>query len=189
MRLYKLFATCVAVLSTIASAPNAAGADQVQTITASAAVKSAGGVGATAPLTVTVRKLTTDAERDELMAALKAGGTPSARALLVTRGDVGTVQLGGRQTAIKYAYARDTGSGQLMTVVTAEPIVFLGGGLPDAKSKAGYDLGLVLLEYAGSAPGHGELVPATKIRVDGQGAIVTEDYSADVVKLTNVVRK
>jgi len=62
-------------------------------------------------------------------------------------------------------------------------------GLPGAAPKAGFDLGVVMLEVATTGPGHGTLVPATKVRMDEGGAIVTEDYGADVVRLTNVVGK
>jgi hypothetical protein len=189
MRFNRVAAICVGVLCVNPAMGRAVVADDAQTITASATVKTAGGASASAPLTVTVRRLATDAERDELMAALKQGGTASARALLAKRGDLGTLQLGAQQTPIKYAYARSMGDGQLMTVVTAEPIVFMGAGVPDAKPKTGYDLGLVMLEVGASRPGRGELVPATKVRLNDQGAIVTEDYSAEVVQLTNVVRK
>jgi hypothetical protein len=188
MCLHTFTAIRVGVLCLIPLAGIAAG-DDSQTITALATVKTAGGASTSAPLTVVVRQLTTDAERDELIAALKQGGTASARALLAKRPDLGTVRLGARQTAIKYAYARQTGGGELVTVVTVEPIVFLGAGLPDAKPVSGYDLGLVMLEVAASGPGRGELVPATKVRTNDDGAIVTEDYSAEVVQLSNVVRK
>jgi hypothetical protein len=66
-------------------------------------------------------------------------------------------------------------------------MLFLGGGVPDAKPKSGFDLGLVLLDTTGK--GSGELVPATKIRVNADGAIVTEDYSGEVISLSNVRRK
>jgi hypothetical protein len=160
-----------------------------ETITADASVKSAAGVKATAPVVVTITRYASDADRDALMAALKQSGTDGARQLLAKRDGIGSVQVGGRQTAIKYAYARSTGAGQLITIVTGEPIVFIGAGLPDAKPKAGYDLGLLLLDTAASGPGRGELIPATKIRVNAEGAIVTEDYSGEVVGLSNVVRR
>ncbi len=38
-------------------------------------------------------------------------------------------------------------------------------------------------------PGHGELIPATKIRIDDKGAIVTDGYSDEVVRLTDVKGK
>ena len=101
-----------------------------------------------------------------------------------------SIELGSRKTAIKYAYARTLGGGdRLLTLVTAQPVFFLGAGAPEAKPKAGYDLGLVLLELKASGPGKGELVPAAKVRVDAQNAIVTEDYGAEMVQLTNVVKK
>lgn len=179
-------AACVlgALLSTVPAARA-----QVETLTASATLTTAGGASATAPLTVVIDRFATDAERDELMAAVTKGGTGAAKALLVTRRDAGSVQLGARRTPIKYAYARAVGDGQLVTVVTAEPIAFVGAGLPDAPPKAGYDLGLVLLEVAESRAGQGELVPAAKVRVSEHGAIVTEDYGSEVVRLSGVVKK
>jgi len=190
MRVHTLSAVGVALLCTIPFTARAAAAPaEVQTLTALATVKTVGGASPSAPLTVVVRQFTTDAERSELMAALKKGGTASARALLVKRRDIGTVQLGARMTPIKFAYARATGDGRLITVVTAQPLVFLGAGLPGAKPTSGYDLGLVMLQVAASGPGSGELVPATKIRLNEQDAIVTEDYSGEVVHLTNVVGK
>ncbi len=38
-------------------------------------------------------------------------------------------------------------------------------------------------------PGHGEFVPAAKVSLNEQGAIVSEDYSDDLVRLSNVVGK
>ena len=96
---------------------------------------------------------------------------------------------GSRPATIKYAYARSIGDGRLLTLITADPIVLLGAGLPDAKPAAGYDLGLVLLEVAASGPGKGELVPAAKVKIDAQGAVVTEDYSGETVQLTQILRK
>ena len=94
MRFEKFIAIGVGVLCAIPLV--AAAADRAQTFTATATVKTAAGGTATTPLTVVVRQFTTDAERDELMAALKQGGTASARALLAKRGGLGTVQVGGR---------------------------------------------------------------------------------------------
>jgi hypothetical protein len=160
-----------------------------ETIAAEARMKTAGGVSATAPVTVTLKGLSSDADRTALMAALKKGGSADARLWLQKQKDLGTVQVGSRQTPIKYAYSRSTGGGRLITVVTSDPIAFIGAGLPEAKPKAGYDLGLVILETPASGAGKGELVPATKIRLNAEGAVVTEDYSGDVVTLANVTTK
>jgi hypothetical protein len=159
-----------------------------ETITATAHVTSRSGVPASsAPVRLVVDRFSTDAERDEVMAALKQGGTESVRALLSARDQIGSLQVGKTNTPIKYAYARPTGDGRLITAITAAPIAFLGSGLPGAPPKAGFELGLVLLEVAASRPGTGELVPAAKVRIDDQGGIVTEDYSPEVVRLSKVV--
>ena len=175
----------VAVMCVVTSAS----AQGQETLTATATLKSAGGASASAPLTAVIARFATDAERDALIAAVKSGGTSAARDLLAKRADAGSIQLGAKRTPIKYAYARSTGSGRLITLVTSEPVGFVGAGLPDAKPKAGYDLGLVLLEVDASGGGKGELAPAAKVRVDAQNAIVTEDYGAEVVHLSNVAKK
>jgi hypothetical protein len=164
-------------------------AQSTETITATAHVKTKGGVEASAPVTITVDRFSTETERNELLAALKQGGTAAVRKLLGTRQQVGSVKVGTTVTPIKYVYARTTAAGRLITAVTGSPIAFVGAGLPDAPPKTGFDLGLVLLDLATSGSGQGELVPATKVRVNEQGALVTDDYSGEVFQLSNVVRK
>jgi len=115
-----------------------------------------------------------------LIEALTKGATPAARALLAKEPDVGTVQIGDRRTVLKYVYARETTAGRQITAVTAEPIALAGAGLP----AAGFDLGLVLLDVDGSGTGRGDLVPATKIRVNDDGAFETEDYNGVVLHLS-----
>ena len=129
---------------------------QPETFTAVAMAKGATIGAGVANMTVTINRLATDAERDALLAAVKEGGTAAARTLLRGKANAGTLQLGSRPATIKYAYSRSTGSGRLLTLITADPIVLLGAGLPDAKPATGYDLGLVLLEVAASGPGKGE---------------------------------
>jgi hypothetical protein len=175
---------CICVISLLALAGTVSHAwAQAETITATASVKNASGASTSVPLTVVVDRFASDAERDSLLAAVKSGGTAAARELLAKQRDAGTLQLGSQRAPIKYAYARTTGSGRLITIITAQPI-------GDAKPKPGYDLGLALLEVAASGAGRGELSPAAKVRIDGQGAIVTEGATpADTVQLSNIAKK
>jgi|KBSMisStandDraft_5_1062788.scaffolds.fasta_scaffold815436_1 hypothetical protein len=170
-------------LSTLAVA--AAG----ETFTATAQVKSAGGVTASAPVTVSIDRLSTDADRDALIAAVKKGGTDSARALLLPRPPIGTVKVGANSTAIKYAYARPGAGGRVITIVTGSPIAYVGASVPGAPAKSGFYLGLLVLDVPASGAGHGELSGAAKVTVNDQGAIVTQDYSGEVVQLQNVTGK
>ena len=161
-----------------------------ETITATAQTKSAGGATASAPLTVTLDRLSTDAEREQVMTALKKGGSDPVRALLDKWKPIGSVRLGGTLTSVKYAFARPAGGGRLITVVTGSPIAFVGAGLPSAPPRTGFDLGLVLLDVPASGTGSGELAPAAKLALNAQGALVTEDYSkGTTILLSNVAGK
>jgi hypothetical protein len=178
--------TTLALLSVAASAA----AQNKQTITAVAEVKSADGATASAPVTIVIDRFASDADRAALVKAVKSGGTESVRQVLAKRSDVGTLKLGSNTAAVKYAYVRELGDGQLITAITSEPLGFLGAGKPGAKPTKGFDLGLVLIELSGKGTGTGELVPAGAVRIGDQDSIVTEAYnSADTVRLTNVVRK
>jgi hypothetical protein len=156
---------------------------QADTFTAAAAVTS--GDAANVPLTIVVQRYTSDGKRKILVDALKKDGTQAARALLARERDVGSVQIGDRRTPIKYVYARETLTGRQVTAVTAQPIAFAGVVTP----AAGFDLGLVILDVDASGTGRGDLVPATKIRVNDEGAFETEDYNGVVVRLSNVAAK
>jgi len=173
-----LFACAVALVSGRASA---------ETFTANATIKPATGAAISAPLTATVTKFAGGAERTALLAALKKGGT-AARDLLAKRPDVGSIQVAGRSTPIKYAYAHAAGADRVITIVTAEPLHFVVGAHPDTKVQAGHDVGVVLIDLS-STPAHGEVALAAKVHADAQGAIVIDDYGDDVVRLTDVVAK
>ena len=73
-----------------------------------------------APLTVVVDRFATDAERDSLLAAVKSGGTAAAEVREAQEEE--TLQLGSQRVAVKYAYARNAGSGRLITVIAAQTI-------------------------------------------------------------------
>jgi hypothetical protein len=158
-----------------------------ETLSAEATIKTAGGVKATAPVTVTIDRFATDAERAELIASIKRGGTSDAHELLTKGGDLGTVQVGGRRTAIKFVYAQPSALGRVIVIVTADPIAWIGAALPGAKPTGGYELGMLILQAVDGSPGHGELMPATKVRVNDAGSIVTDQYNGDVVSLSNLV--
>lgn len=185
---YHGFFIRAAGLALLALTP-AAVANAAETIVATAHVKTAAGAEATVPITVALDRLSTDAERDGVMAALRKDGHGGVRTLLSSAPKIGSVQVGATTTAVQYAYARSMGSGRLITVITGSPIAFIGAGLPGAKPKEGFDLGLLVLEVMSSRDGRGEMVPAAKVRLNDNGAIVTEDYSAETVQLSKVVGK
>ena len=165
-----------------------ASAQGSETFTATASAKGPKGV-VTVPVTITITRLTTDAERNTVAEALKRGGTAAVRAVLAKMPEIGTLDAGKQKRPLKYAYQRTLGSGRLITVMTDTPIAYLDAGTVEQKPKAGYDLGLVLLDLSNPAKGTGELAPAAKVKLNEAGAVVTEDYGAEAVMLTNVQKK
>lgn len=186
--------TCVpraAVVAAALSMTMAAGAAaQPHSYSATASAKTAAGATITVPVVVTITRWTTDAERQKAIDTLKAGGTAALKTLLGTMSDAGTILVGERRTSVKFARSLPTGGSELVTVIAAEPIVHLGAGVADAKPKAGYDLSLMTFDIGSSGKGtFGELAPAAKVKLNADGAIVVEDYGAEVVRLTNIARK
>jgi hypothetical protein len=147
-----------------------------------------GSARVSAPFSVTITQYASTAERDAVLAAVRQGGSEAARKTLATMADAGAIELGDRRTPIKFAVQRPSGSGRLVTVLTAEPIAYVGAGLPNARPRTGFDVALAILDVQEST-GVGELVPAAKIGLDHGGALVTEDYGAMVVWLHDLVRR
>ncbi len=160
-----------------------------ETYAAEATVATSEGARASAPVMIVIDRWCTDVDRDALIETIRTGGSAAARNLLTAREAVGSIQLGARRTAVKYAYARPTLGGRLVTLVTSEPILFMGSGLLNATPRTGYDLGVVLLDLNVLGSGQGEMAPAATVRIDTQNAVVTDDYGAEVVRLAKVSRQ
>ena len=158
-----------------------------QTFKATATVK-APKKSASVPVTVHVDHFISDADRDKVIAAVKGKQAGEPQKTLAALPDIGYIQLGEVRTPVKYAYTRSTGAGRLVTVVTAKAIYYIGGRDPDAKPKEGYDLALALLVLDGNDTGDGEFAPAVKLKLDANGAIVTQDYGSEVVRLVKITR-
>jgi hypothetical protein len=185
MRLRKKASWLVCGLSVIVGAATYA-QKEAETFTATAATTGAGGAKASAPVTITIDRKTPASEAERLVAAFNSGGAAALRKALVGVAPAGSVRLGGgKPTPARLAIERTTDKGRLLTIVTDQPILFLGAGVPSAKPKQGYDFAVVDLEVDASGNGTGTFAPAAKITVK-QGAFVVEDYSAELVRLTDI---
>jgi hypothetical protein len=159
-----------------------------ETFTATAAVKTAGSATAGAPVTIAVDRKMAQSEADGLVAAFKAGGVAGLRKALVGVPPTGSIRLGaGAPTPTRITLERPTDKGRLLTIVTDQPIAFLGAGMPGAKAKEGYDFAIIDIEVDAKGSGSGTVSPAAKVTVK-QGVFVVEDYASELVKLTGVSR-
>jgi hypothetical protein len=174
-------------LAAVVLATTAAAQHQPETLTATATV-TRGEARASAPITITITQYSSAKDRAAVLAAIRAHGSAGARQTLSTLGDAGTIELGGRRTAIKFAGARPVSGGHLVTVVTAEPLLFLGAGLPESKARDGYDVAVAILNVREDGAGMGELAPAAKIGLDAEEALLINDYGATVVWLEGLTK-
>ena len=171
-----------AVLMT--GAPVQAGA--AETFTATATVKTADGKTGSAPMTITIDRMMPAGEAAPLVAAFKSGGSDAFRKALVGVAPTGSVKVGdGKVVPTRMSVERTTGGGRLLTIVTDQTLVFIGGGAANAKPKAGYDYAVIDLILDANNAGTGTVAPAAKLKLNGD-AFVVEDYSGEVVRLTAI---
>ena len=181
----------VASLALAASALPARAQLGPETYKATATLKTPGGASVTAPVTISIDRWTTDDERNNAVIALKAGGTPAVQNLLASMPDAGTLQLGRLKTQVRFARTLPVAGGKVVTLVTAQPVYYVGAGLPDAKpaDKAGYGVAVVIFQVDAEGNGDaGDLAPAAKVKLDDKSGFVVEDYGAEAVRLTGIAK-
>lgn len=162
------------------------GQGTAEVFTATAAVKAASGASASAPVTIAIDRKMSQSEADPLVAAFKSGGAPALRKALVGVAPTGTVQIGtGKATPTRLTVERATGAGRLLTIITDQPLLFLGAGVPGAKPQAGYEFAVIDISVDAKGTGTGTIAPAAKIKMN-QAAFVVEDYGAEVIQLKEV---
>ena len=176
-----------AMVAALAGSTLALAAGAPEAFTATASVKT-GKTPATAPVRITIDRYSTEAERSAVMSAVRSGGTHALREVVAKMEDAGAFQFGEKKTPIKYAYARSTGSGRIVTLITADPITNIGPGMPEFKPKAGHDVAAALLVLDFKGGGHGEFAPAATLKANKSAAIVVEDYGAAKVWLKNIAK-
>jgi hypothetical protein len=157
-----------------------------ETFSATAAVKTASGAQANAPVTITVTHKMSQAEADKYTGAFAKGGVAELRKALTGVAPTGSIQIGnGKATPTRLTLERPSDRGRLLTIVTDQPLMFLGAGMPDAKPKQGFDFGIVDITVAANGTGTGTMSPAAKVTVK-QGVFVVDEYSGELVRLTDV---
>jgi len=180
----------LAALALAVAAAPATGQEKAETYNATASLKTAAGATMTAPVVITIDRWTSDADREKAVAALKAGGTSALQKQLAGTTAVGTLQVGEMKAPLHFARALPVGSGKVVTVVTTKPVFYVGAGAPEAKPKAGYDVAVVLFQVDAAGKGDvGDFAPAAKVKMDDRGALVTEDYGAEAVRLEGITKK
>jgi hypothetical protein len=156
----------------------------------SANVQLVGPMGAAATnLMIHIDRYTSDRDRATLVDALKRDGYQGFLPALRQAPVVGHIQIKDQKWDVRWAHQHTVDLRQTVTVATDQPIYFVGGGRPDAKPGAAYDMAVIRLDVDTIGMGTGSLAPAARVKPssDGQGVQV-DDYAGEPVEITSVKR-
>lgn len=155
---------------------------------ARATVGSAEGRG-DAYVNIQVDKYSADADLQSMEKALHDGGSAAFVAALRKAPAVGKLTVGEKTFTIRWARQKDSGKGRTISFVVDSPVYFVGGGLPGAKSREGFDVSVILLQMDSSGVGDGKMAAAAKVKAGGATGVEIEAYDAEPVTLRSVMRK
>ncbi len=154
---------------------------------ARATVGAAAGRG-DAYVTIRVDHYSAKKDVDKLESALKTGGSAAFVQALKGSPVAGGFEVGGRTVSIRYAKEVTSEKGRTMTLVLDTPVYFIGGGVPGAKPREGFDVAIVQLQMDPAGVGEGKMAVAAKVK-PGADAPDVEAYEGEPVKLLSVMRK
>jgi hypothetical protein len=154
---------------------------------ARASVGSAAGRG-DAYVTIRVEHYTAKKDLDKLEGALKNGGSAAFVQALKGSPIAGQFEVGSRTVSIRYAREVTSDKGRTITLVLDTPVYFIGGGVPGAKPREGFDVAVVQLQMDPAGVGEGKMAVAAKVK-PGADAPEVEAYEGEPIKLLSVMRK
>ena len=169
-----------------AQAAGAATAPEVFSATAQAKTASSAVSGA---LVMRVSRYTPDFDRKTVEEALRLGGYPRFLTALRNAPEVGQLTLAdGPPYVIRYARDKAVGAGREIVLVTDRPVFFVGSARTDAKPRAGYEVAVIQIQVDGAGRGKGTMAAAARVRPDGTGGVLLDDYADALIEVTNVTR-
>jgi hypothetical protein len=142
--------------------------------------------------TVEVRlsRYTPDFDRKTVEEALRLGGYPRFLTALRSAPQVGQVVVGGGQPyLIRYARETVVAGSRTIVLVTDKPVFFLGAGQGEPKPRTGFEVAVLQIKLDGSGRGSGTMAGAARVRPDGDGGVLLDDYAEEPIGLTNITRK
>jgi len=166
-------------------------ASQPEMFTGTAQVKNATGA-VSGRLEVRLRRVTPEFDRKAVDTALKEGGYPRFLIAIRTAPEVGQLVLGGGAPfSIRYARERVDATGRRLILVTDKPVYFVGGGRAgaDVTARKGFEVAVIEILIDGKGAASGSLAAAARVRPDGDGGAVLDDFAEQLITITNIARK
>jgi len=157
--------------------------DLVATATAGANAKGT----LTVPITAQIDDYTPDHERTKMTDALKYNGYPGFLNALREAPKAGTLDVAGDKFTIRWARTVDTDSGRTVTLVTDQPVAFVGLGKRGAKPTAGYECAVIQILLDKTGKGKGTMAAAARVKPDGNGGVRIDSYTDKPLTLAATV--
>jgi hypothetical protein len=140
------------------------------------------------PVTIQIDRYTPEHARTTMSDALKHNGYPGFLRALREAPPAGHVDINGRKVTIRWARQVPDETGRQFSFVTDQPIYFVGGALKNAKPKAGYEVGVILMHLDKAGKGDGTIAAAARVKPYEVTGVQLDDYAEKPVKLTAAVR-
>ena len=176
----------------LALAPTAAtqSSGAPETFTANLQALGATGGAAAATIEIDIRRYTPDVDRTAVETALKTGGYAAFLTALRKAPEVGSVSMGDKKWAIRWAREQPSGKfNRRIVVVTDQPMFFIGGGAADAKPRAGYEVAVIEMTVDNVGLGKGTMTAAAKVKPGGDAGVRIDDYAEKPIQLVTVSKK
>ena len=178
-------AACVSVVALSAQRPKPYTAPE--TFTSDLQGKS-GNSAVVSKITIQIDRYTPEQDRKGISDALTTGGYPKFLEALRAAPVVGHLEIEKQKFNLRFAREKATEKGRDITLVTESPVYFLGGGRSDAKPRAGYEIAVVTLSVDDYGLGTGRMAAAAKVKPDGSGGVILDDYAEEPIRLPVVTR-
>ena len=163
--------------------------NQPEVFTGTAQAKNAKGA-VSGTLELRLRRVTPAFDKKAVETALKEGGYPRFLTAIRNAPEVGQLILGrGAPIAIRYARETLDAKGRSVIVVTDKPAYFIGGGRAESAPRTGFEVAVIEIRIDGKGAGSGSMAGAARVRPDGDGGVVLDDYAEDLITLANITRK
>jgi hypothetical protein len=138
-------------------------------------------------VTITLEKTMPDVNRRAAVEKIRSNPA-SAKSVLTSYPQLGTIEAENRSVPIRFVYVTSLVDGQKITVISDEPLGFIGGAKKDAKSKEGFDLTYAMLTLSTEGESKGEMGPATKVKWMESGAPAPERYDNKIVWIEGLTK-
>ena len=144
------------------------------------------GVAGTSSVNISVRRWTTEEERQSLLEILRSGGSSAVAQALPSREDLGFIVFDDGRMTLRYAYATIEGDERRVVLVTERPI-----GAAEVRGRLrtlDYPLSIIKFRVnEGGKGGEGTITLMAEIIFDEEtGTLATKSYSAQPLRLVSI---